>query len=54
MEKLYKVKLDKTHSAYGKLAGTKNKPLVIIVHGLPCSINEGIYERACEYFQKAG
>lgn len=54
MEKPYSIALDKTHKAYGKLAGTKGKPLVIIVHGLPCTINEGIYERACEYFQKAG
>lgn len=54
MEKLYNVKLDNSHMAYGKLSGTKGKPLVIIVHGLPCTINEGIYERACEFFQKAG
>ena len=54
MEKPYSIALDKTHKAYGKFAGTKDKPLVIVVHGLPCTINEGIYERACEYFQQAG
>jgi dienelactone hydrolase len=54
MEKLYSIQLDKMHKAYGKLAGAKGRPLVIIVHGLPCSINEGIYERACEFFSKAG
>jgi dienelactone hydrolase len=54
MEKSYSIQLDKTHKAYGKFAGSKTKPLVIVVHGLPCTINEGIYERACEYFQQAG
>lgn len=54
MEKAYDVKLSASHTAYGKFSGAKGKPLVIIVHGLPCTINEGIYERACEYFQKAG
>ena len=54
MEKIYNVKLDVSCQAYGKFAGTKAKPLVIVVHGLPCTINEGIYERACEHFQQAG
>ncbi len=54
MEKEYNITLDKKHIAYGKLAGSTMRPLVIVVHGLPCTINEGIYERACVFFQKAG
>ena len=54
MEKQYNVWLDKKHIAYGKLAGSKKKPLVIVVHGLPCTINEGFYERACQWFDGHG
>lgn len=54
MERNYRVNLDKSHKAYGKFAGSTKQPLFIVVHGLPCSIMEGLYERACWWFAKHG
>lgn len=54
MEKNLKIKVDKTHAVYGRLTGSLKQPLVIIVHGLPCTIYEGIYEGAATWFEKHG
>lgn len=54
MERNYNVLLDKSHKAYGKFSGSVKQPLFIVVHGLPCSITEGIYERACWWFSRHG
>ena len=54
MEKELNIRLDAKQTAYGKYAGNKSQPLVIVVHGLPCSIMEGLYERACFWFAEHG
>jgi len=54
MEKNYTIRLDSAHTVYGKFSGSIKRPLVIVVHGLLCSMNEGIYERACEWFAGIG
>jgi pimeloyl-ACP methyl ester carboxylesterase len=54
MEKLLNIKVDKKFTVHGRFGGSLASPLVIIVHGLPCSIMEGLYIDACRYFQKSG
>jgi len=54
MEKNLKIRVDKGSSVYGRLNGTLNRPLVVIVHGLPCSIYEGLYEDAARWFASHG
>jgi dienelactone hydrolase len=54
MEKDLKIKIDKTHSIYGRLNGSLDKPLFIVVHGLPGSVYEGLYEGATRWFAEHG
>jgi len=54
MEKDLKIKLDAKHSVYGRFEGSLDKPLFIVVHGLPCSMYEGLYEQATKWFVKHG
>lgn len=54
MEKDLKIKLDKQFSAYGRLFGSLDAPLVIIVHGLTCNYREGLYMSAARWFAKNG
>ena len=54
MEKDLAIPVSKTHSVYGRFSGPLRRPLVIIVHGLPCSIYEGLYEEACRWFAAKG
>jgi alpha-beta hydrolase superfamily lysophospholipase len=54
MEKNIKIKLDNKHVLYGKLQGSLKQPLFIVVHGLPCSMNETFYEMATRWFAKRG
>lgn len=54
MEKALNIKLDKRFVAYGMLHGSLNKPLVIIVHGLPGNCREGFYFSAARWFAKNG
>ncbi len=52
MEKDVKIKLDKTFSTCGRLFGSLDKPLVIFVHGLPCTYRDGFYMSAARWFAK--
>lgn len=54
MKKDVKISVDSGYSVYGKFNGSFDKPLIIILHGLCCSIQEGIYEEAAEWFSKHG
>ncbi len=54
MEKWLKIEVDKSHYVYGRMQGALTRPLFIIVHGLPCSIYEGFYERATQWFAGQG
>lgn len=54
MEKDLKIKLDKQFSTHGRLFGSLDKPLVIIVHGLPGNYREGFYMDAARWFAKHG
>ncbi len=54
MEKDIKVKLSKRISLYGKFKGSFKKPLFIIVHGLPGTMDEEFYYSAVLWFQKRG
>lgn len=48
------IKVEDGVSAYGRLHGSPEKPLVIIVHGIPGSINDGLHEHAASWFSKNG
>lgn len=54
MEKLIKIRLDSEHVLYGKFQGSPKQPLFIVVHGLPCSMYETLYEMATRWFVKHG
>ena len=54
MEKELDIQISKKFKVHGRFGGSLAQPLVIIVHGLPCSIMEGLYIDACRYFQKSG
>ncbi|MSR84989.1 alpha/beta hydrolase [Candidatus Uhrbacteria bacterium] len=54
MEKNLKIKLDKKFSLYGRLNGSLNKPLFIMVHGLPGDIYGSFYEKATSWFIQHG
>lgn len=55
MEKELIIPVAKGVSVYGRINGSpKNRPVFIVVHGLPCSIYEGLYERATQWFAKQG
>jgi pimeloyl-ACP methyl ester carboxylesterase len=50
MEKLLKIALGGVKSLYGKFQGSVKQPLFIIVHGLPCNMEEEFYHNATRYF----
>lgn len=54
MEKDIRIKLDEQFSTYGRLFGSLDKPLVILVHGLPGGYREGFYMAAARWFAKNG
>ena len=54
MEKDLNIKLDKRFTAYGRLFGSLDKPLIIIVHGLLCNYREGLYMAAARWFARNG
>lgn len=54
MEKQIKIKVSSKYYLYGKLSGSFTQPLFIVVHGLPGNMDEGLYRKATEFFQKSG
>jgi dienelactone hydrolase len=54
MEKDLNIKVDARYRVYGRLAGSLKHPVIVIVHGLPCSIYEGLYEDAAQWFASHG
>lgn len=54
MKNLHKIKIGKECIIYGALSGSLKKPLVIIVHGLPGSMDNSLYIRACKWFTEHG
>ena len=54
MEKNLKIKLSKKFSLYGKLSGSFNQPLFIIVHGLLGNMDEEFYHSTVHWFGKHG
>lgn len=52
MEKDLKIKLGDGLSAYGRLFGSLDKPLLIIIHGLGCNHRDGFYMAAARWFAK--
>ncbi len=53
MDKKLKIKT-RDATIYGKLRGSIEKPLVIIVHGLPCNMDEYFYKSAAIWFSQHG
>jgi hypothetical protein len=54
MEKLLKIPLSADLKLYGKFSGSFDHPLFMVVHGLPCSMEEAIYQGATKWFGKKG
>lgn len=54
MEKKLKIRLSKKFSLYGKFNGSFNKPLFIVIHGLPGNMDEEFYRSAVRWFEKRG
>ena len=54
MEKKIKIRLSKKFSLYGKFSGSFNKPLFVVVHGLPGNMDEEFYHSAVRWFGKRG
>lgn len=54
MEKDLNIRVDEKHVAYGRHFGESGKPLVIFVHGLPCSYRDGLYMVAARWFARHG
>lgn len=54
MEKSLKIKLSEKFSLYGKFNGSFDKPLFIIVHGLPGNMDEEFYYSSTRWFDKNG
>lgn len=54
MEKKLKIRLSKKFSLYGKFNGSFNKPLFIVIHGLPGNMDEEFYHSAVRWFEKRG
>jgi len=54
MEKKIKIRLSKKFSLYGKFNGSFDKPLFIVVHGLPGDMDEEFYHSAVRWFGKRG
>ncbi len=54
MEKLCTIDTQDKHRIYGMHAGGFRKPLVIILHGMACTMDEVLYERGTAWFQKHG
>lgn len=54
MEKKLKIKVSKKNYIYGRLNGTANRPLLIVVHGLSGSMDEDLYLNATRWFSKHG
>lgn len=54
MEKNLKIKVSKNVAIYGKLLGSLDQPLIIVVHGLPCNMDDFFYASAARWFSKQG
>jgi pimeloyl-ACP methyl ester carboxylesterase len=54
MERQLDIKVSKKFKVRGRFGGKLTQPLVIVVHGLPCSTKEGLYIDACRYFSECG
>lgn len=54
MEKEIKIKTSDGHYLYGRLTGSAQRPLFIVVHGMPGSMDEDLYLEATRWFGKHG
>jgi pimeloyl-ACP methyl ester carboxylesterase len=54
MEKPIKIKLSRNKYLYGKLQGALTRPLFIMIHGLPGSMDEELYHKATDFFYNHG
>lgn len=54
MEKQIKIKVSEKHYAYGRMTGTTDQPLFIVVHGLADSMDEDLYLDATRWFATHG
>ena len=54
MEKEIKIKTPDGHHIYGRLTGSASKPLFIVVHGMPGTMDEDLYLEATRWFAKHG
>jgi dienelactone hydrolase len=54
MLKNLRIKVDKKYAIHGRFTGSLKQPLFIVVHGLPCSMNETLYEIATQWFSEHG
>ena len=54
MEKEIKIKTTDNYFIYGKMSGTIHKPLFVVVHGLPGSMDEDLYLQATQWFAQHG
>lgn len=54
MFKNLKIQVDGQYSVYGQLSGSLKKPLVVLVHGLCGSMQEGLIHEAAQWFASHG
>ncbi len=54
MEKTLKIKISPENYLYGKFQGSLTRPLFIVLHGMPGSMDEEFYRKATEFFWKRG
>ncbi len=54
MNKDLNIQVDAKHVVYGRFSGSLTQPLLIIIHGLPCNIEESLYLEAANWFEKQG
>ncbi len=54
MEKEIKIKTSDGHHLYGRFTGSAQRPLFVVVHGMPGSMDEDLYLEATRWFGKHG